>query len=263
MKTVLEVADVTRRFGGLVAVDALNMSVQVGEIRGLIGPNGAGKTTLLNLIGGQIRPSSGQIIVDCAEVSGLRADRRAALGVRRTFQNLKLFRDMTVLENVMVGLHTAARSEVIQALLRTPGQRREESAMAEAAHRVLAIVGLQGYAPQPATSLAYGHRRLLEIARAIVSKPRLVLLDEPAAGLNKTEAAGLVRLIQRIRADGATIILVEHHMEVVMTACERITVLNYGRLLAEGSPKEIRDNPTVIEAYLGQSGSQNQPTNYA
>lgn len=263
MTSVLEVSNVTRRFGGLVAVDAVNMSVQAGEVRGLIGPNGAGKTTLLNLIGGQIRPSSGRIIIDSEEVGGLRADRRAALGIRRTFQNLKLFRDMTVLENVMIGLHTTTRAEVIKALLRTPGQRREESRMAGEAYHVLTIVGLDEYASQPAASLAYGHRRLLEIARAIISKPRLLLLDEPAAGLNKTEAADLVRLIRRINAEGVTIILVEHHMDVVMTACVRITVLNYGRLLAEGSPREIRDDPAVVEAYLGRSDSQKQALGHA
>jgi branched-chain amino acid transport system ATP-binding protein len=263
MRPVLEVLNVTRRFGGLVAVDAVNMTVQAGEVRGLIGPNGAGKTTLLNLIGGQLRPSSGRIVVQGAEVNGLRADRRAALGIRRTFQNLKLFRDMTVLENVMIGLHTNTHAEVFQALLRTPGQQREESRMAEEAHDVLKVVGLAEYASHPASSLAYGHRRLLEIGRAVVSKPRVILLDEPAAGLNGTEAGELVRLIQRISADGVTIILVEHHMDVVMTACGRITVLNHGRLLAEGSPKDIRDDPAVVEAYLGRGDGDQHALSHA
>jgi branched-chain amino acid transport system ATP-binding protein len=229
------------------------MSVRQGEIRGLIGPNGAGKTTLLNVVGGQLSPSSGRIIFDGTEVDSLRADRRAALGIRRTFQNLKLFREMTVLENVMVGLHTKTRAEVVQAVLRTPGQRREEAWMAHQARHTLAMVGLAEYESQPAIALAYGHRRLLEIARAIVSKPRLLLLDEPAAGLNRTEAAELVRLIQRINSEDVTIILVEHHMDVVMTACVSITVLNHGRLLAEGSPEEIRNHPEVIDAYLGRA----------
>jgi branched-chain amino acid transport system ATP-binding protein len=253
MTAVLELASVTRRFGGLIAVDAVNMGVPAGEIRGLIGPNGAGKTTLLNLIGGQASPSSGKIVFNGAEVSRLRPDRRASLGICRTFQNLKLFREMTVLENVMVGLHASTHAEVTQALLRTPGQRREEVRIVEESRRALTIVGLEDYGPQKAASLPYGHRRLLEIARAIVSSPKLLLLDEPAAGLNMAEAANLVRLIQRISAEGVTIILVEHHMDVVMTACQRITVLNYGRLLAEGSPAEIRKHPDVIEAYLGRS----------
>jgi len=252
MTAVLELASVTRRFGGLIAVDAVNMGVPAGEIRGLIGPNGAGKTTLLNLIGGQLSPSSGKIVFNGAEVSRLRPDRRASLGICRTFQNLKLFRDMKVLENVMIGLHAGTHAEVIQALLRTPGQRREEVRIVEASRRALTIVGLEDYGSQMAASLAYGHRRLLEIARAIVSSPKLLLLDEPAAGLNIAEAANLVRLIQRISAEGVTIILVEHHMDVVMTACHKITVLNYGRLLAEGSPEEIREHPDVIEAYLGR-----------
>jgi branched-chain amino acid transport system ATP-binding protein len=251
MTIMLEVEQATRRFGGLVAVDAVNMSVRQGEIRGLIGPNGAGKTTLLNVIGGQLPLSSGRLILDGAEVGGLRADSRAALGIRRTFQNLKLFRDMTVLENVMVGLHSKTRAEVIQAVLRTRKQRREEAWMAEQASETLAVVGLSEYEAQPAAALAYGHRRLLEIARAIVSRPRLLLLDEPAAGLNSSEAGDLVSLIRRINSQDVTIILVEHHMDVVMTACAGITVLNHGRLLAEGSPEEIRNLPAVINAYLG------------
>jgi branched-chain amino acid transport system ATP-binding protein len=254
---------VSRRFGGLVAVDAVDISVPEGEIRGLIGPNGAGKTTLLNLIGGQVSASSGWIRLDGAESGDLRADRRAALGIRRTFQNLKLFRDMTVLENVMVGLHTKTRAEILRAIVRSPGQRAEEVWMAEEARRVLAVVGLSEHAELHAASLAYGHRRLLEIARAIVANPRLLLLDEPAAGLNRTEAAALVRLIRRINDNGVTIILVEHHMDVVMTACGSITVLNYGRLLAEGSPEAIRNDPAVIEAYLGRGDIAEQVLGHA
>jgi branched-chain amino acid transport system ATP-binding protein len=252
MTALLELASVSRRFGGLIAVSAVDMSVPAGEIRGLIGPNGAGKTTLLNLIGGQLVPSFGRIMFNGVETSRLRPDRRASLGICRTFQNLKLFRDMTVLENVMVGMHAGTRAEVVRALLRTPGQRREEGRIVEASRRALSIVGLEEYGHQSAASLAYGHCRLLEIARAIASSPKLLLLDEPAAGLNMAEASNLVRLIQRISAEGVTIILVEHHMDVVMTACHNITVLNYGRLLAEGSPEEICKHPDVIEAYLGR-----------
>jgi branched-chain amino acid transport system ATP-binding protein len=252
MKPVLELIDVTRRFGGLTAVNTVSTCVPVGEVRGIIGPNGAGKTTLLNLIGGQLRPSSGQIIFDGADVTGQRTDIRASKGISRTFQNLKLFRDMTVLKNVMIGLHGGTYAEAMQALLRNPRQRREEDYILQNSRRALKTVGLEGYESQLAASLAYGHRRLLEIARAIVSSPKLLLLDEPAAGLNIREAANLVQLIQQISARGITVILVEHHIDVVMTACQRITVLNYGRLLAEGSPEEIRNHPAVIEAYLGR-----------
>ena len=251
MRPLLETAALTRRFGGLTAVDAVSVSVPAGEIRGLIGPNGAGKTTLFNLIAGQMRASAGRILLDGVDVTKLRADRRALAGVRRTFQNVKLFRDMTVLENVMVGLHGRGRAGVIAALLRASWQRREEEALRDAAHRALETVGLADLARVPAASLAYGHRRLLEIARAIAPEPRLLLLDEPAAGLNGAEAAALVRLIRRINADGVTVILVEHHMDVVMTTCGRITVLNHGRLLAEGTPVEITRSTEVIDAYLG------------
>lgn len=251
MTAILDMTGVTCRFGGLLAVDAVDLCVNEGEIRGLIGPNGAGKTTLLNLIGGQVAPSAGTMRFAGREIGGMRADRRTALGIRRTFQNLKLFRDMTVLENVMVGLHTRTRAEMLAAVLRLPQQRREEAWMAEMALRVLGMVGLAERATWPAASLAYGHRRLLEIARAIVAEPRLLLLDEPAAGLNRTEAAELVGLIRHINETGVTIILVEHHMDVVMPACSKITVLNYGRLLAEGPPQAIREHPLVIEAYLG------------
>lgn len=252
MTAVLELRSVTKRFGGLLAVNAVNISVQAGEIRGVIGPNGAGKTTLLNLIGGQLSSSNGKIVFNGTEVCRLRPDQRARQGICRTYQNLKLFREMTVLQNVMVGLHATTHAEVMTALLRTGGQRREETQIADASCRALSIVGLDKYESHVAASLAYGHRRLLEIARAIVSSPKLLLLDEPAAGLNMNEAANLVRLIERISAERITVVLVEHHMDVVMTVCRRITVLNYGRLLAEGSPEEIRKHPEVIEAYLGR-----------
>jgi branched-chain amino acid transport system ATP-binding protein len=250
--TILQVVDLTRRFGGLVAVDHVNNTVRKGEVRGLIGPNGAGKTTLLNLIGGQIRPSGGQIVFQNKPVMNTRVDRLAALGIRRTFQNLKLFLDMTVIENVMIGLHADTRAEVVAALLHTPNQRREETWVADQSYEALKTVGLEESASLCASSLSYGHRRLLEIARAIVCKPHLLLLDEPAAGLNPTESLSLVSLIRRINATGITIILVEHDMDVVMTACTKISVLNYGKLLAEGSPEEIRSHPAVIEAYLGR-----------
>jgi branched-chain amino acid transport system ATP-binding protein len=255
---LLQASSLSRRFGGLVAVDAVNITIEEGEVRGLIGPNGAGKTTLLNLIGGQIAPSSGRLLFGGRELSRERPDRRAALGVRRTFQNLRLFREMTVLENVMVGLHASTHAEALAALLRTPRQRTEERWMAEESARALALVGLADRANDVASALAYGHRRLLEIARAIVAGPRLLLLDEPAAGLNATESAQFVGLVRKIAGGGVAIILVEHHMDVVMSACTHITVLNYGRLLAEGSPAEIRKNPDVLDAYLGYGALEDE-----
>ncbi len=253
MSAILDITGLTRRFGGLVAVNDVTMSLKAGEIRGLIGPNGAGKTTFLSLIGGQIRPSSGRVIYEGADITHARPDQRAARGIRRTFQNLKLFPEMTVLENVMIGFHTESRAEIIEALLRTPRQRREEEEIVERAYQVLGRVGLSDLALRTAGSLAYGHRRLLEVARAIVARPRILLLDEPCAGLNRSEGMEFVHLIRQIRADGVTVVLVEHHMDVVMTACERITVLNYGEMLAEGTPDEVRDNPDVRDAYLGRA----------
>jgi branched-chain amino acid transport system ATP-binding protein len=263
MNALLEIEGLVRRFGGLTAVDDVSTSIAPGEIRGLIGPNGAGKTTTLNLISGMTAPSAGHMRLEGNDVTGLRADRLAALGVRRTFQNLKLFGELTVLQNVMVGLHSRGRAGVIDAMLGTGRHRREEREMEEQSLVALATVGLAERSGVFAASLAYGHRRLLEIARAIVASPKLLLLDEPAAGLNPTEAAALVELIRRINANGVTIVLVEHQMEVIMTACSRITVLNYGQKLAEGSPDEIRGDERVIEAYLGRPGIEQRIAGHA
>jgi branched-chain amino acid transport system ATP-binding protein len=251
MTPILKIEDLTRRFGGLVAVNNVTMSLRAGEIRGVIGPNGAGKTTLLSLIGGQIRPTAGSVIFAGMDITRTRPDQRAARGIRRTFQNLKLFPEMTVLENAMIGFHTESRAEIIEALLRTPSQRREERQIADEAYRALARVGLSDMALKTAGSLAYGHRRMLEVARAIVARPHILLLDEPCAGFNPSEAVEFVRLIRQLQTDGVTILLVEHHMDVVMTACQTITVLNYGEMLAEGTADQVRDNPDVRAAYLG------------
>lgn len=263
MTAILEIQALTRRFGGLTAVDSVSMSVEAGEIRGLIGPNGAGKTTTLNLISGLTRPTAGRMMMGGVDVTGRRADHLAALGIRRTFQNLKLFSELTVLQNVMVGLHTSGRSGVFDAILGSRRQRREEEMMVAESMSALEIVGLADSADRPASDLAYGHRRLLELARAIVAKPVLLLLDEPAAGLNSSEAASLVQLIRRINTQGVTMVLVEHHMDVIMAACSRITVLNYGQKLAEGTPAEIRSNELVIEAYLGRPGLEDRIAGYA
>jgi branched-chain amino acid transport system ATP-binding protein len=256
MAPLLETKSLSRRFGGLIAVDSVDMQIATSDIHGLIGPNGAGKTTLLNLVSGHLASTAGMIAFGAKDFTRLPTERRAAAGIRRTFQNLKLFREMTALENVKVGLHTESRSEVLHALLRTPFQRREESAIDVRAREALDLVGLLPIADQSAGSLPYGHQRLLEIARAVVAKPKLLLLDEPAAGLNSVESRGLVGLIKMIRDTGITILLVEHHMNVVMPTCDHITVLNYGRKLADGTPGEIRKHPEVIKAYLGKGSRQ-------
>jgi branched-chain amino acid transport system ATP-binding protein len=263
MTVLLALDQLTRRYGGIMAVDCVSMNIEGGEIRGLIGPNGAGKTTLLNLISGLAAPTSGRMTLLGQDVTGEPAHRLAARGVRRTFQNVKLFTELTVLQNVMIGLHTNGKSGVFEAIIATGKQRREEEMMHRDSLTALETVGLVDQAYRPASALAYGHRRLLEVARAIVARPTLLLLDEPAAGLNPAEADALVALIRRINAQGVTVILVEHQMDVIMAACSRITVLNYGQKLGEGTPAEIRANESVIEAYLGRAGFEERIAAYA
>ena len=250
---LLEARSLTRRFGGLLAVDGVDLSVGRGSVHGVIGPNGAGKTTLLNLVAGVYGVSSGTLHFGARDITGYSTAKRARAGIRRTFQNLKLFGEMTALENAALGLHADTSSGFFDAVLGTPRHRREEREIRDRSMEALRFVGLGGVAAMRAGALAYGHRRLLEIARAIVARPALLLLDEPAAGLNVNEAAHVSELIARIRDAGTTVILVEHHMDVVMRVSDEITVLNYGRRLAHGTPTEIQEDPDVIEAYLGRS----------
>ncbi|MBN1628729.1 MAG: ATP-binding cassette domain-containing protein, partial [Thermoleophilia bacterium] len=248
---LLQIENLAVHFGGLKAVDEVSLQVREGEIVALIGPNGAGKTTLFNAVSRLQRLTAGSVSFAGKDVSRMSAANTARLGMARTFQNLRIYVNMTVLENVLVGCHYHERSGIWAAGLGLPHQRREEKASRERAMRALAMVGLQDSASLPAAGLPYGSQRLVEIARALASEPRLLLLDEPAAGMNDAERAYLVRQIRNINAAGTTILLVEHDIELVMGISERVYVLDYGRLIAEGSPEAVQKNPAVIEAYLG------------
>ena len=241
------------QFGGLKAVCDFSLAVGQGELVGLIGPNGAGKTTVFNVITGVYAPTQGQVTFEGRTISGLKSHRIACGGITRTFQNIRLFSRLTCLDNVCVAVHPHRKAGLASAVLRTPAFELDEASLKRQALDMLEVMGLGEHADQPATSLAYGQQRRLEIARALAGRPRLLLLDEPAAGLNPQESEELMRLIQDIRRKfQLTILLIEHDMKVVMGICERITVLDYGLKIAEGTPVEIRANPKVIEAYLGE-----------
>ncbi len=248
---MLELKGITQIFGGVTALKDVSFSVNQGEITGVIGPNGAGKTTLFNIATGIYSQTSGQVIFEGRDISGLPAERLARLGMVRTFQNIELFGKMTVLENVMVGLHSRSSSGLFACSFKMPWAVREEQRIRDEAHQWLQFVGIDDLAQLEANNLPFGRGRLLEIARAMACNPRMILMDEPAAGLNSQETLGLAELIRRIRDRGITVVLVEHDMELVMDICDRIVVLNLGQKLTEGTPREIQDNPEVIAAYLG------------